>query len=123
MFERYVATVRRGRPSFGRVTLRRDGHFAFSTKCADKYGLSRFSHVVLYWDAEGNRVGFQFSLDSEEAGSYRLGHVGRAGLSVCGVAFCSHFGIDYSVAQQFVPSWDEGLLAIDLKKSGGGKNA
>lgn len=123
MFERYVASVRRGRTSLPYVSLRRDGQFAFSSKCVDKYGLSRFRYVVLYWDSEGRRVGFQFNIDNEEVGGYKLGHLGRNGLSVCAVAFCSQFSIDHSIAQQFIPRWDEELLVIDLKKSRGNKNA
>lgn len=112
-FQRFTAS---GRSFKARVSIRRNGQISLSQGAVQKFNLSEYPYVVLFYDKEEHLIGLKPTNDAEEPGAYKLNHKG-IGASVAGLAFLDYYGIDYSRSQRYEARWDEQheMVVIDLR--------
>ena len=111
-FQRFTES---GRSFKARISIRKNGQIGFSNGAVKKFGLQKFSHVVLFYDADKKRIGIKPTNDSEEEGAYKL-NIKETGASVAGLAFIDYFDIPHENTQKYEAKWDDEsqMIIVDL---------
>jgi hypothetical protein len=68
-FERFTDVGRVFRP---RASLRSNGQIGFNHGAVKRFEMEKFSHAVLFYDAETKRIGIHLTNDKDEAGASTL---------------------------------------------------
>src|SRR5271156_4717355 len=68
-FERFTEVGRVFRP---RASLRSNGQIGFNHGSVKRFEMEKYSHVILFYDAETNRIGVQMTNDKDEKGAATL---------------------------------------------------
>jgi hypothetical protein len=94
------------------------GQIGFNQGAIEEFNLGQFTHVVLYYDGESNRVGFEFTNDKDTEGAMKLVFRKSSGASFSAVPFLKINKIDYTESKQynFIIDKDAGFYVIDLSK-------
>lgn len=113
-FERFIKT---GRSSLPKVSIWSRGQIGFSLGAINKYDLDKFSHVVLLYDKEDEKVGFMFTNNEHEEGAVKLS-VRKTGATVGAKPFLDYYEIDFSETRRYDMKYhkEQNLYVIDLKE-------
>jgi hypothetical protein len=110
-FERFTDVGRVFRP---RASLRQNGQIGFNHGCVKRFGMERFSHVVLFYDAETKRVGVKLTNDKDEAGASSLITKNGNG-TVSARAFLEYYQLTPPKTTQYdIQADDTGMLVIKV---------
>jgi len=113
-FERFTDVGRVFRP---RASLRSNGQIGFNHGCVKRFELQKFSHVVLFYDADTNRIGVKLTNDKDEPGAATL--ITRSGNgTVSAGAFLEYYGLKPEKTTQYDIKRDDsvGMLVIGIAK-------
>jgi len=111
-FERFTDVGRVFRP---RASLRSNGQLGFNHGCVKRFEMQKFSHVVLFYDADTKRIGVKLTNDKDEAGASTL--ITRNGNgTVSAGAFLEYYSLRPEKTTQYDIKRDEsaGLLVIGI---------
>lgn len=94
------------------------GQIGFNQGAVQEYGLDKYGYVVLYYDRDTNRVGFQFTNDKKAEGASKLIVRKAAGASLSSLAFLKTYRIDFTETKSYALVYDQEaqLYVIDLKE-------
>lgn len=97
------------------------GQIGLNLGAVENFDLNKFKYVVLYYDEDTNRVGFEFTNDENADGAIKLVVRKNAGVSFSAIAFLNKFGIEFGETRKYdlVRDEDSGLFVLDLKKPRG----
>ncbi len=110
-FERFTRGGRRYRPT---VSINKGGIIGFSRGSYHRFSLGRYTHVVLFYDAETRRVGVMLAVDSEEPGAIPLRpRPAESGADVSAKSFLDFYGIPY---QHGTEQYDPEVVDFDGQK-------
>src|SRR5712692_9828332 len=113
-FERFTDVGRVFRP---RASLRSNGQLGFNHGCVKRFEMAKFSHVVLFYDADTNRIGVKLTNEKEEPGASAL--ITRSGNgTVSARSFLEYYRLTPKRTSQFDIERDKetGYLVIDIGK-------
>lgn len=113
-FLKYTET---GRSHVAKATLAQSGRLSFSDGARKRFGMDEYTHCVLYYDPETQRVGIEMINDEKAEGAIRLRH--RAtGSDVSAKSFADFFSIGPAVTTSYTVTRDasNGWLVIDLRE-------
>jgi hypothetical protein len=88
-FERFVCETSRGNESFASHYVS-SGVINISAFAAKRYNLTSYKGVILFYDKEQNRIGFEFVNNQDTEGFKCVKHR-RGNCVVSGLAFMKHF--------------------------------
>jgi hypothetical protein len=113
-FERFTDVGRVFRP---RASLRSNGQLGFNHGCVKRFDMEKFSHVVLFYDADTNRIGVQLIQDKNEPGASTLITKGGNG-TVSARSFFEYYKIKPKKTTQYDIERDDatGMLIIEVGK-------
>ena len=113
-FERFTKT---GRTFVPKVSIWSRGQIGFSVGAVNRYKIDKYNYVVFLYDADSNKIGFEFTNNEKEPGAARLNHR-KTGITVGAKSFLDYYAIDYKETRQYVLEHDEenNLYVIDLKE-------
>lgn len=113
-FEKFTKVGRSFKPE---VTLRRSGMIGINKGAIQRFALSRFRCVVLYYDPDTHRIGIQPVKDEGETGAVTL-RIKEGNGSVSAVSFLESYKISYKEAPKYDGIWDEKeqMIVVDLKR-------
>jgi len=113
-FERFTEVGRVFRP---RASIRSNGQLGFNHGCVKRFEMEGFTHVVLFYDPEANRIGVKLTNDKEEPGASTLITRGGNG-TVSARAFLEYYRLTTKRTSQFDIERDKetGYLVIDIGK-------
>ena len=97
------------------------GQIGFNMGAIETYKNNKFKYVVLYYDADTNRMGFEFTNDESSDGAIKLIIRKNSGVSLSAVPFLNKFGINFGETKKFdlVHDKDSNLLVLDLNRPRG----
>ncbi len=115
-FERFTDVGRVFRP---RASLRSNGQIGFNHGCVKRFDMEKFSHVVLFYDADTKRIGVKLTNEKEEPGASTLITRGGNG-TVSARAFLEYYQITPKKTTQYdIEREDQsGMLVIGIAKPG-----
>lgn len=115
-FERFTKT--RSKISTPKASIWSRGQIGFNQWAVQEYNLDKYGYVVLYYDKDTNRVGFEFTNDKKAEGASKLIIRKGAGASISAHAFLKTYTVDYSETKQYdlVHDRESELYVIDLKE-------
>lgn len=110
--------ARMGKPT---ASIWSRGQIGLNYGATESFKLNKFKYVVLYYDADTNRMGLEFTNDENAEGAIKLNIRKNSGISFSAVAFLNKFGITYGKTRKYDLSRDEssGLYVLDLKNPRG----
>jgi hypothetical protein len=114
-FERFTDVGRVFRP---RASLRSNGQLGFNHGCVKRFEMAAYSHVVLFYDVDTNRIGVKLTKDKDEAGAAAL--ITRSGNgTVSARAFLEYYRLTPKKTTQYDIERDNdaGMLVISLARS------
>lgn len=114
-FERFTEVGRVFRP---RASLRSNGQIGFNHGCVKRFEMNKFSHAVLFYDADTKRIGVKLTNDKDEAGASTL--ITRNGNgTLSGRAFLEFYHLTPKRTTQYdiEPDNASRLLVIDVARS------
>jgi len=113
-FERFIKTGRVYRPT---ASLWSRGQLGFNRGAIQKYNISDYSHAVLFYDKENNRIGIKFITDGSESGAVQLTK-GKTGAFISAKAFLDFYDINHDKTRKFPLEYnkEEGLFIISLRR-------
>jgi hypothetical protein len=113
-FERFTNVGRVFRP---RASLRSNGQLGFNHGCVIRFDMERFSHVVLFYDADTNRIGIKMTNDKEESGASTLTTKNGNG-TVSARSFFEYYRLTPKKTTQYDIERDDasGMLVIGVGK-------
>ena len=80
---------------------KKGGTIRFNKACVLKYAMHTYSHVVLYFDEKGMRIGVEFIESGVGVAGARKISVNTYGAIVIRSGFIKHYGIDISQNRQY----------------------
>jgi hypothetical protein len=94
------------------------GQIGFNQGAIEEYNLVQYEYVVLYYDADNNRVGFEFTKDKKAAGAMKLVFRKSSGASFSAIPFLKINKISFDESNQYNLDFDKesGFYVIDLSK-------
>jgi hypothetical protein len=94
------------------------GQFGLNLGAVESFDLNKFKYVVLYYDADTNRVGLEFTNNENADGAIKLLVRENSGISFSAVSFLNKFGIEFGETRKYDLKLDDdsGFLVIDLNK-------
>src|SRR4051812_43083659 len=98
-FERFVGT---GRSYAARLSISRAGLISFNNGVTKRFGLDKFSHCVLFFDKEGERIGIKMTSDETEPGARKI-RFREAGADVAAKVFFDYYGITAKETMVYEP--------------------
>lgn len=109
-FEKFESS---GRSYTPQITISEGGYINFNAGTCRRFSIPRFSHVLLYFDPETERIGFEFTNDGELAGARKLQHR-KPSAGLYAEAFLEFYDIDHQERRAYDPKVDEetGYLVI-----------
>jgi len=113
-FERFTDVNRVFRP---RASLRSNGQIGFNHGSVKRFEMEKFSHAVLFYDAETKRIGVKLTSDKDEAGASTL--ITRTGNgTISARAFLEFYELTPTSTQQYDIARDSEstMLIIDVAK-------
>ena len=113
-FERFTNVGRVFRP---RASLRSNGQLGFNHGCVIRFDMEKFSHVVLFYDADTNRIGIKMTNDKDEPGASTLMTKNGNG-TVSARSFCEYYRLTPKKTTQYDIERDDvtGMLVIGVGK-------
>ncbi|HSV73020.1 MAG TPA: hypothetical protein VLH79_04610 [Chthonomonadales bacterium] len=111
----FVKYTERGRGSAPTISLSPGGNIAFSEGALRRFGLFDKPYVVLYYDADTQRVGIEPTTDASAEGARKLSKR-NTGAVVSGRGFMDHFGISVEKTTSCILTQDRksGMVVADL---------
>ena len=97
--------------------MSQDGLISFSDAATKKYGLDKYSFIVLYFDPDARQVGVEVTNDEKAEGAIKL--VQRnTGAYAAGKSFVGKFDINLPATTMYDLTKDEetGFFIFDLSK-------
>jgi hypothetical protein len=106
--------ARMGKPT---ASIWSRGQIGLNYGATESFKLNEFKYVVLYYDADTNRMGLEFTNDENAEGAIKLVIRKNSGISFSAVSFLNKFGVTYGTTRKFDIARDNesGLFVIDLK--------
>ena len=113
-FEKFTRIGRSFKPE---VTLRRSGIIGVNNGAIQRFALSRFQHVVLFYDRDTHRVGIQPVKNGDTPGAVTL-RIKQGNASVSARSFLDCYEVPYANGPKYAAVWDdvEHMVVFDLKK-------
>ena len=98
------------------VSIWSRGQIGFNQGATIEFDVSDFKYVILYFDSETRRVGFELTNDSKAEGAIKLLFRKNSGASFSAVPFLRMKKIDHSETKKYVVYRDDesGFLVIDV---------
>jgi hypothetical protein len=114
-FERFTEVGRVFRP---RASLRSNGQIGFNHGCVKRFEMAKYTHAVLFYDAETNRIGVELTNNKEEPGAAALITKNGNG-TVSARAFLEYYRLTPKKTTQYdiEREPDSGMLIIGVAKS------
>lgn len=116
-FVRFTETgARLGDPQ---VSIWSRGQIGFNQGAMLEFDIKKYKFIVLYYDQEGQRIGFELTNNREEKGAIKLAFRGESAASFSAIPFLRINKIDYKEGTKkyaVVHDQDSGFLVIDLNK-------
>lgn len=109
-FEKFTKTGRAFKP---KASIWSRGQIGFNQGAVERFSLERFDYVVLFYDKEEKRIGFQFTNDKDGEGINKL-NVKKTGAVVSGKAFLDYYEINHDKTKNYDLRREEDLFVIDL---------
>lgn len=100
------------------VTIQKKGLFSLNRAAAALMGDP--SAVIFLYDRAEQVVGLR-PVAADDPHGYPLRPQGKGDsgpLIAAGTLFAQHYDLDVSVARRWVPTWEDGILRVDLKTPG-----
>lgn len=100
------------------VSIWSRGQIGFNQGATQEYDINNYQYVVLYFDSETQRIGFELTEDKNAEGAMKLMFRKNSGASFSAVPFLRTNKIDYKTTRKYVLERDEdsGLLVIDVSE-------
>jgi len=113
-FERFTDVGRVFKP---RASLRSNGQLGFNHGSVKRFNMDKFSHAVLFFDVENNRVGIKLTNDKDEDGACTLITRGGNG-TISARSFLEYYGLTPKKTAQYDIASDKetGYLVIEVGK-------
>jgi len=102
-----------GRSYTPQVTISEGGYISFNAGVCRRFGLYKFTHVILYFAPTSRIIGFEFTSEEQAEGARKLQRRDpSAGLY--GKSFLDFYSVDRTRRQTFEPKIDEetGFLVV-----------
>lgn len=117
-FEKFTRVGARGFQP--KVTIWKGGQICFNQGAVRSLRLERFSHVILFFDAESNRIGFEFTNEGTAEGAIPLQRRDSM-VVVSGKAFLDYYQVDRAAGIKADVKRDEesGLCVVQIAEEGG----
>lgn len=98
------------------VSIWSRGQIGFNLGAAQEYNLKNYGYVVLYFDPDTRRIGFELTNDKNEKGAVKLMFRAKSGASFSAIPFLRTHKISFKQTQKYNLTKDNtsGLLVIDL---------
>lgn len=103
-FERFT---KKGRAFHPKVSIWSRGQIGFNQGVVERYKLKDYKYVILFYDREKKKIGFEFTNDDKEEGLINL-TVKTTGAIISAKAFLDYYAIDYAETKQYDIEQDEG---------------
>lgn len=115
-FVKFTATGARIGDSL--ISIWSRGQIGFSQGAMIEFGIAKYQYVVLYFDSDTNRIGFQLENDQNADGAIKLIFRKNSGASFSAVPFLRLNNINYKETRKYTLQKDEesGFLVVDLNK-------
>lgn len=111
-FERKRSTTR---SMTARCSLWRRGQINFNKAAVDEFDLGSKNRVALYYDADTNRIGFEFmETDAALPGTLSV-KVRQSGVLLAGKSFLQHFGLLKEETLRYDLSYDSNTNLITIQ--------
>jgi hypothetical protein len=113
-FERFTEVGRVFRP---RASLRSNGQLGFNHGCVKRFSMQDFTHAVLFYDADTERIGVKLTNDKDEPGASTLTTRSGNGTISAG-AFLEYYSLKPDKTTQHDIKLDDsaGMLIISVAK-------
>ena len=114
-FVRFTET--RARLGDPQVSIWSRGQIGFNQGAVLEHNINDYKFIILYYDQETQRVGFELTNDKDQKGAVKLAFRGSSGASFSAIPFLRINKIDYKQGtKKYTVTLDEdsGLLVIDL---------
>ncbi len=110
--------ARMGKPT---ASIWSRGQIGLNYGATESFKLNKFKYVVLYYDADTNRMGLEFTNDENAEGAIKLAVRKNSGISFSAVSFLNKFRITFGTTKKYdlVRDGDSDLLVLDLKNPRG----
>ncbi len=96
-----------------KITILKSGIFWVNRKAAEQF-FKEFERGLLYFDEDRQVIGLKPTNDKEN--SYSLSRVEkRKDITISGMAFLKHTGINYSKTESFEPVWNEKEEMVEIR--------
>jgi hypothetical protein len=115
-FQKYTgARTRIGDPM---VSIWSRGQIGFNQGAMMEFDIDKYQYVVLYFDPDTRRIGFEFTRDENEEGATKLVFRKNSGASFSAIPFLRANKINFKKTTRYeiARDKDSGLLVIDLNK-------
>jgi hypothetical protein len=113
-FERFTDVGRVFRP---RASLRSNGQLGFNHGCVKRFEMEKFTHAVLFYDADTNRIGVKLTNNKEEPGAAAL--ITRSGNgTISARSFLEYYRLTPKKTTQYDIEFEDasGMLVIGVGK-------
>ena len=100
------------------VSIWSRGQIGFNQGATQEFDMKKYQYVVLYYDKDTQRIGFQLTNDKTEKGVLKLIFRDNSGASMSAIPFLKLNKIRYKESKKYDVSLDpdSGFLVIDLNK-------
>jgi hypothetical protein len=111
-------TRTRSRIGIPKAAIWMRGQIGFNRSAVEEYNFGNYSHVLLYYDRDTARIGFEFTNDEKSPGVTKLIKRQGGSISISVRAFLKYNKIDSSENRQYELGYDidSKLYFIDLNK-------
>lgn len=101
------------------VSIWSRGQIGFNQGATQEFKVTNFKYVVLYYDPDTMRVGFELTNDKKAEGAVKLVFRKNSGASFSAVPFLKSKKIDYSTTRKYTIHRDEesGLIVLDIEEA------
>ncbi len=112
-FEKFTAV---GKSFAPKLSIRSNGQIGFNFGAIEKYGLEKFTHVVLFYDKEARKIGVRITKNKDEEGACTL-RVRNGNATIGAKSFLDFYSIPYTKTARFETVWDqkEEMIIASLK--------
>lgn len=112
-FIRFTAA---GQSFSAKVSINPRGSISFTRGARLKYKLNDFTHAILFYDLETQRIGIQFTSDPTQEGAIKL-RFRDFGADLAAKAFIDLHQLPIRKTTAYpILEWDEGGILIDLNQ-------
>ena len=104
-FEKFTKTG--GRIGTPKASIWSRGQIGLNRGAIERFDLSKYKYVMLFFERDENKVGIKFTSDAKESDIMKVVHRKNGGLSFSGTAFLHYYGIDYSKTKKYDLEYDK----------------